>query len=62
MLDPFRLASRLLIATFVIAGYLIACIIESTWYLVHNTRYRIGSAIGETLRGIVSAIADVFRR
>lgn len=62
MLDPFSLLGRLLIATFVIAGYVIAGAAESLWYAVFHRVDRIGDAVGDTLRGIVTAIADVFRR
>jgi hypothetical protein len=61
MLDPFKMTCRLLVAMFIICGLLVAGLVESAWYVAHNARYRIGSAIGETLRGIVHAIAAVFR-
>lgn len=61
MLSPFRLMARLTIAFFVITGYLVVGLCESIWYSYHGRRDRIGAAMGATGRGIVDALADIFR-
>ena len=53
LLDPFRLTGRLVLAMFVIGGYLFVAICESIWYTFHGRFDKIGDAIGATGRGIV---------
>ena len=59
--DPFKLFFRLLLAFFRIAGYGIACTLQSLWYLAHGKPELIGDAIGYFGRDVTNAIADIFR-
>ena len=61
MLDPFRLTVRLAVVFFTILGYFLAGACESLWYALHRRPDRIGGALGDTLRGMVHALATVFR-
>ena len=60
--DPFKLFSRLLVAFFKIAGYGVACGIQSLWYIAHGKSELVGDAIGYFGRDVTNVIADVFRR
>jgi hypothetical protein len=62
MLNPFCLAARLAIAAFVITGYILVGVFEAIWYSYHGSRERIGSALGDTGRAVVAAIAAIFRK
>ncbi|MGA3027201.1 MAG: hypothetical protein ABSF98_20780 [Bryobacteraceae bacterium] len=44
--DPFKLFRRLLLASFKIAGYFLACVAQSVWYLAHGKPELVGDAIG----------------
>jgi hypothetical protein len=59
---PFRLAFTLMVIAFVIAAYVVAGVCEALWYNAFGRRYLVGSAIGQTLREIVSTIARFFGR
>jgi hypothetical protein len=61
MLDPFKLMTRLFVAFFTIFGYLVAGFCESVWYLTHARPDRVGAAMGDTMRGIVNALAAILR-
>ena len=60
--DPFKLFFRLIGAAFKIAGYGIACGIQSLWYVAHGKPELVGDAIGYFGRDVTNVIADVFRR
>ena len=61
MLDPFRLTGRLIVAMFVVFGYLMVGMCQGIWYAFHRRGDKIGDAIGATGRGIVDALGNVFR-
>jgi hypothetical protein len=61
MADPFKLFFRLMLAMFRIAGYFVACALQSLWYLAHGKSELVGDAIGYFGRDATNAIADVFR-
>jgi hypothetical protein len=61
MSDPFKLFFRLMLAFFRIAGYGIACTLQSVWYLAHGKPELVGDAIGYFGRDVTNVIADVFR-
>lgn len=61
MWDPFKLFGRLLVAGFRITGYLLASLVESTWYLAHLRPDKVGEAIGAFGRAATDAIAHAFR-
>ena len=61
MLDPFKLFGRLILAGFRITGYVVACCLQSAWYLAHGKRELVGDAIGYLGRDTTNAIADIFR-
>jgi hypothetical protein len=61
MADPFKLFFRLILAFFRIAGYFLACTLQSLWYLAHGKSELVGDAIGYFGRDVTNAIADVFR-
>lgn len=61
MSDPFKLFFRLMLASFKIAGYGLACAVQSLWYLAHGKRELIGDAIGYFGRDVTNTIAEVFR-
>ena len=62
MSDPFKLFFRLMLAVFKIAGYGIACGIQSLWYVAHGKSELVGDAIGYFGRDVTNVIADVFSR
>jgi hypothetical protein len=59
--DPFKLFFRLMLAFFKIAGYFLACGVQSLWYLAHGKPELVGDAIGYFGRDVTNTIADVFR-
>jgi hypothetical protein len=60
--DPFKLFFRLLAAFFRIAGYFIACALQSLWYVAHGKSELVGDAIGYFGRDVTNVITDIFRR
>ena len=60
--DPFKLFFRLILATFKITGYCIACGAQALWYVAHGHRELVGDAIGYLGRDITNAIAEIFQR
>jgi len=61
MSSPFRLFKKLLIALFKITGYFFVFVMQVMWHLIHLQFDKIGEAIGEFGRGVVDAIADIFK-
>jgi hypothetical protein len=59
--DPFKLFARLMLAFFKIAGYCIACGVQTVWYLAHGKPELVGDALGYFGRDVTNAIGDVFR-
>jgi len=62
MLDPFRLAGRLFLATFRIVAHTVVGLIQCALYLSHRRPDQIGDAFGEWGRGVTDAVADIFKR
>jgi hypothetical protein len=60
-MDPFKLFGRLLVLGFKVFGFLLVFMAEASWHILHLRFDRIGDAIGETGRSIVSAFGDAFR-
>ena len=62
MSDPFKLFFRLMLAFFKIAGYFLACGVQSLWYLAHGKPELVGDAIvAISRRDVTNVIADVFK-
>lgn len=61
-MDPFKLIGKLLVATFVISSLLFVFIVQVVWYLVNRRPEKVGEAFGYLGRGVIDAIADIFRR
>jgi hypothetical protein len=60
-MDPFKLFARGMLAALKIAGYFVACVAQSIWYIAHGHRELIGDAIGYLGRDTTNAIAEIFR-
>jgi hypothetical protein len=50
-----------MLAFFKIAGYFLACGVQSLWYLAHGKPELVGDAIGYFGRDVTNVIADVFK-
>jgi hypothetical protein len=51
-----------MLAFFKIAGYFLACGVQSLWYVAHGKPELVGDAIGYFGRDVTNAIADIFRK
>jgi hypothetical protein len=61
MVDPFRLAGRLMLGLLIICGHVLVNLCQGAWYAIHGRGDKIGDAIGATNRSIVGTIGRVFR-
>lgn len=61
MLDPFKLARRLLKAILVLSSHLLIVICKAIWHGPNGRRDRIGNAMNHSMRTITGTIAQFFR-